>query len=299
MLKQQEQGQTNWKKVNRPAGGLSDRERASQRAPNAEATMASGSYHMGEAQQSPRGPFTGSHMLNIKNARLRSEHDVNLLRNRLERLRMEERKALKKIEETRRRADQIVSLKTRNEENHMRKLLEAEYANKQLERARARLQGHRAGMQDAIRRNAEEMLQQKREDAEVMRDQSRRINEHVRQQKAVHVNRARCINAMIKEHSMEVQQDKMRSRMEHEETLQAEMEERMLAEERRRNVADRLIADMEEAEEIAIERLRRTQEAQKAAYEELERALGNPPPPLDQRQVALGMFQTSGAQPFS
>ena len=35
----------------------------------------------------PRGPFTGSHMLNVKNARLRSEHDVNLLRNRLERLR--------------------------------------------------------------------------------------------------------------------------------------------------------------------------------------------------------------------
>jgi len=69
-----------------------------------------------QSELRPRGPFTGSHMLNVKNARLRSEHDVNLLRNRLERLRQEERKALKKIEETRRRADQIVSLKTRNEE---------------------------------------------------------------------------------------------------------------------------------------------------------------------------------------
>ena len=39
----------------------------------------------------PRGPFTGSHMLNVKNARLRAEHDVNLLKNRLERLRQEER----------------------------------------------------------------------------------------------------------------------------------------------------------------------------------------------------------------
>ena len=63
---------------------------------------------------------------------------------------------------------------------------------------------------------------------------------------------------------------------------------------------DRLISDMEEAEEIAIERLRRTQEAQKAAYEELERALANPPPPLDQRAVALGMFeQQRGARDFS
>ena len=103
---------------------------------------------------------------------------------------------------------------------------------------------------------------------------------------------------MIKEHSQGVQQDKMRARMEHEETLQAEMEERMLLEERRRNAADRLIADMEEAEEIAIERLRRTQEEQKNAYEELERALANPPPPLEQRQAALGvMYQAQPGEP--
>jgi len=41
---------------------------------------------------------------------------------------------------------------------------------------------------------------------------------------------------------------------------------------------------------VAIERLRRTQEEQKKAYEELERALSNPPPPLDQRQAALGVM---------
>ena len=223
-------------------------------------------------------------------ARLRSEHDVNLLRNRLERLRQEERKALKKIEETRRRADQIISLKVRNEENHMRKLLEAEYANQQLDRARQRLQGHREGMQDAIRMNSERLQQQKKEEADVLREQSRRISAYVAMQQEAHVNRAKRINHMIKEHSQGVQQDKMRARMEHEETLQAEMEERMLLEERRRNAADRLISDMEEAEEIAIERLRRTQEEQKHAYEELERALSNPPPPLEQRQAALGMM---------
>merc|ERR1719198_633178 len=156
-----------------------------------------------EPRLSPRGPFTGSHMLNVKNARLRSEHDVNLLKNRLERLRQEERKALKKIEETRRRAGQIISLKTRNEENHMRKLLEAEYANKQLERARLRLQGHREGMQDAIRTNAETLLQHKKEEADVLRDQSRRIIEYKQQEQAQFVDRARRINAMIKEHSQD------------------------------------------------------------------------------------------------
>ena len=42
----------------------------------------------------PRGPFTGSHMLNVRNARQRSEQDVELLRNRLGRLEQEERKTV-------------------------------------------------------------------------------------------------------------------------------------------------------------------------------------------------------------
>ena len=145
---------------------------------------------------SPRGPFTGSHMLNVKNARLRSEHDVQLLRNRLERLRQEERKALKKIEETRRRADQIVSLKTRNEENHMRKALEADYANKQMERARARLQGTREGQAEAIRQNAEMLRQQKKAEADVLRQQRELIKEHVSAQQNQHVARAQHINSV-------------------------------------------------------------------------------------------------------
>ena len=79
-----------------------------------------------------------------------------------------------------------------------------------------------------------------------------------------------------------------RQRMVHEERLQQETQERMLREEDRREHADKLVTHMEEQEEVAIERLRRAQDAQKAAYEELERALTNPPPPIEQREVALG-----------
>ena len=81
---------------------------------------------------------------------------------------------------------------------------------------------------------------------------------------------------------------KMQQRMLHEERLQQDTQERMLREEDRREHADKLVTQMEEQEEVAIERLRRAQDAQKAAYEELERALTNPPPPIDQRDVALG-----------
>lgn len=158
--------------------------------------MAGSSTAVALQDEKPQGPFTGSHMLNVKNARLRSEHDVTLLRNRLERLRQEERKALKKIEETRRRADQIVSLKTRNEENHMRKALEADYSKKQLERARQRLQGHKDMQQEAIRETAAMVAAQKKQEADMLRQQRQLIQEHVNEQKSKHVARAQQINTV-------------------------------------------------------------------------------------------------------
>ena len=87
-----------------------------------------------------------------------------------------------------------MALKTRNEENHMRKLLEAEYANQQLDRARQRLQGHREGMADAIRTNAESLAQQKKEEAGVLREQSSRITAYVSMQREAHIDRAKKIN---------------------------------------------------------------------------------------------------------
>mmetsp|Transcript_39631 Transcript_39631/g.92639 ORF Transcript_39631/g.92639 Transcript_39631/m.92639 type:complete len:270 (-) Transcript_39631:211-1020(-) len=246
------------------------------------------------ARANPRGMFTGSHMYNVKNARQRSENDVKLLQNRLERLRQEERKALKKIEETRRRADQIIQLKTRNQEVQVRKAQEEEYKERQQERARERLQSSKAGMSDAIRSNANALAAQKKQEAAILREQRVMIEEHLRQQHDQTIERNKQISSMIKDHAAEVQRQRMQQRMQHEETLQAEMENRMLEEEQRRNAANCVVSNLEQEEEDAIERLRRTQEAQRRAYEELERALINPPPPLDQRDAALGGILDSG-----
>jgi len=46
----------------------------------------------------------------------RIEHDANLLANRIALLKQEEMKTWKKIEDTRKRTNEIVSLKNRNEE---------------------------------------------------------------------------------------------------------------------------------------------------------------------------------------
>ena len=53
-------------------------------------------------------------MLRAKNERRRAESDVQLLANRLAHLRAEEEKARRKIEETKKRASEILDMKARN-----------------------------------------------------------------------------------------------------------------------------------------------------------------------------------------
>lgn len=52
----------------------------------------------------------------VKKRRKAIEHDANLLANRIALLKQEEMKTWKKIEDTRKRTNEIVSLKNRNEE---------------------------------------------------------------------------------------------------------------------------------------------------------------------------------------
>lgn len=52
----------------------------------------------------------------VKKRRKAIEHDANLLANRIALLKQEEMKTWKKIEDTRKRTNEIVSLKNRNED---------------------------------------------------------------------------------------------------------------------------------------------------------------------------------------
>ena len=147
-----------------------------------------------EAEQ--RGPYTGSNMLNIKNSRLRSEHDVQLLRNRLDRLRQEERKTLKKIEETRRRADQIIQLKTRNEQNHLRKQMVSQHMGEQQQRARDRLQASKADTDGERKAIGDQKILNKKRDAAMLREQRALIQDHVRRENTEHIERAKELNGV-------------------------------------------------------------------------------------------------------
>ncbi|KAJ1622515.1 hypothetical protein T492DRAFT_618492 [Pavlovales sp. CCMP2436] len=221
----------------------------------------------------PRGPFAGSHNLNVHTQRLKSEADAVLLRNRLERLRQEEAKAMKRITETRRRAGEIKALKMRNEVKTMEKRGHLVEQRRVMEEARQRVFVHKLERQGGLEEGRRQVIKQKRDIADQTRQERSTLAGKVAQQRERETRRAKQIFHTIKEHEQQVQYFKMQERMAHEERLQTGTQRKMVLEEAKRREAEQLVHDMEASEELLIERLRRTQEAQKLAYEELEQAL--------------------------
>merc|ERR1719198_613369 len=83
----------------------------------------------------------GSSVLTAKLARRKLQHDVELLSNRVERLREEERKAKQKVLETKLRGQEITALQKRNEQAATAKALAKRMEEDQLnhERKESRL----------------------------------------------------------------------------------------------------------------------------------------------------------------
>merc|ERR1712164_79197 len=82
--------------------------------------------------------YGSNRLLAAKRARKRAEGDYQLLQNRLVRLRMEEEKAQKKIAETKKRAQEIVALKARNEMVMREKIEKAAEADNEIAHMRMR-----------------------------------------------------------------------------------------------------------------------------------------------------------------
>lgn len=87
----------------------------------------------GECGTSGLSSMSNNPMLNAKLTRIKVQQDVELLTNRVERLRAEERKAKQKVLETKLRGQEIVALQKRNEQ-----LAEAKQLAKQMEEEQRR-----------------------------------------------------------------------------------------------------------------------------------------------------------------
>lgn len=237
---------------------------------------------MGAAQaerMSGEGPPADAHttqqnLTSAKEARKRAELDAQLLANRIALLKQEEEKAWAKINETRKRAQEITHLRHSNEQKYLAK--EQFYKEKwdSIRSAQAMNAANRDRSKDARNQAKGALLANKKGQVLAGQQQSQ---DHMAQLKAQkesdrQANGDRCLS--IKQQKLEAKR-KMESDRQlqlagfHQDYESRVSEEKMLMEK-----THALVAQMEKEEMELIARLQNTQTVQRNAYEELENALG-------------------------
>merc|ERR1712216_938476 len=98
--------------------------------------------------------YGANRLLAAKRARKRAEGDYQLLQNRLVRLRLEEDKAQKKINETKKKAQEILALKARNEMAIREKMEKASEADNEIAHLKDRAHKQRVDQKVRLKESA-------------------------------------------------------------------------------------------------------------------------------------------------
>ena len=228
-----------------------------------------------ESRQQGGFGASSTSVLDAKLARRKLQQDVELLSNRVERLRQEERKAKQKVLETKLRGQEIAALQKRNEQAAQAKSLAKRLEEDQRLREVQQLRLKRVAEKEQVRRVQEEMAKARREDVQAEKQIKAENAEMVKSLKQFDVARAQKTRTEIRSHQKMVSLKFEKQREAHQEFLAQDFINMIALEDRRREEVENEIADMEEIERKHIENLRRLQDEQRMAYDALETALAN------------------------
>ena len=226
--------------------------------------------------------------------RMAAEEDAMRLYNRVRQLEREEQKASKRIEETRRRAKEVLTLRERNE-RHLREK-ELRLRELQLEVAQQRKLNARtkAISQHLKEQKQDEITQRVEEVADEVRVERIMLEEEMRKEKILARKAATERKEAVKRAHDRARQKAERRRLEGYVATQQEYENRVEEEAERRRQKERELQEMARMELELIERLQRKQKEQLSAYSELESVLSVPTAQKSSSSVAGGKKKGAG-----
>merc|ERR1711939_952242 len=217
--------------------------------------------------------YGANRLLAARRARKRAEGDYQLLQNRLVRLRLEEEKAQKKISETKKKAQEILALKARNEMVMREKIEKAAEADNEIAHMRMRTNKQRQDQKHRTANSLGEVQQLKREGVLQTRKARQEHEIAIQKQRDRDLAHAQQCKQAIKAHEIGVQKQQHQKRIELTEKFQHEFDEKVFNEEKQRALAEAEVRRMEAEEAYLIDQLKATQESQRYAYDDLEKAL--------------------------
>jgi len=215
-----------------------------------------------------------SNLTGAKESRKRAELDAQLLANRIALLKQEEERAWKKIDETRKRAGEIVGLRNTNEGKFLAK--EDFYKGKWegIRHAQAQNAYQRDKAKAARDATKHQVLDNKKKVVDKVKDstQSHLLVKRERQAAEMQCNHER--SEAIRRQKADAKARVEREKEEKLRKFRNDYENRVSQEEMLRSRTEALVSQMEQEEMELIQRLQNTQTVQRRAYEELESALG-------------------------
>merc|ERR1719394_1339506 len=233
-----------------------------------------------------------ANLTSAKESRKRAELDAQLLANRIALLKQEEEKAWKKIEETRKRATEINTLREQNEQKFAAKeqfykakwesIRSAQSQNQQnRDKAKAVREATQLGLMEARADNAARSKEQSQQMLLAKKER-----EHAERQ--ANIERSNMIKQKKEDAKRKLEEDRLAQL----EKFREDYEARAAQEELLRARTDALVAKMEKEEMELIQRLQNTQTVQRNAYEELEAALGQ-----TSQQISTSKASSKGSGP--
>lgn len=212
----------------------------------------------------------------LKKARKQIESDAQILANRIALLKQEEMKAWKKIEETKKKTKEVLSIKLANDEKKFTKqmtfaTINNKVKNSQVESAELRRQKkiERQALLDSI-------YDQKHQDVLMMRQQREMNDARKTAFKSRLVEHNRTKSQAVKEHKVvkavklqELKETKMNM-------FRNERVKVLMAEENRKRQKEMEVLNMERLEMELIQKLQKTQMIQRLATEDLANIIAEP-----------------------
>lgn len=209
----------------------------------------------------------------VKETRKRAELDAQLLANRIALLKQEEDKAERKIEDTKKRANEILALRSENEGKFQMKELHYKDKWEGIRQCQVQNSYRRDQLKSAREANLQAIRESKRQQVNQMKlkksDNLLAKKERESNHRIINVDRTNQIRQQKESAKQRQEMERMRKL----DAYRQEYEERVAKEEELRQRTEVLVTKMEKEEMDLIQRLQNTQALQRSAYEDLENAL--------------------------
>lgn len=237
------------------------------------------SGHFGNEQAlEDNGNEATNRFLNAKASRKKIELDAMALKNRILLLENEENKVMKKIEETKRKALQIIEIKARNRDHEQEQTAWRNWNQETIEQRHEMVERERSDLQKAVDIQREEYLFETKAKADETKNNLQKLRERYKiQKKEEHIHNIQSVNN-IRLFEKELESSKRYMLEQIQSQARTRYESSIMQEERKKDSVLGEIDNLERKEQTLIARLKITQTQHQNAMTDLDRINKNQEP---------------------